>query len=105
MRGTRLSRSSWLTTTISHTFPVSATAGSPYSAQDIDAFIVALPEKVFYPADAVDKLEPALFKFGPLLGLPAKEDTILRTSSRPARLFADSFGSTSRSLIRSWSRR
>jgi len=57
---------------------VSATAGSPYSAQDIDAFIVALPEKVFYPADAVDKLEPALFKFGPLLGLPAKEDTILR---------------------------
>jgi len=25
----------------------------PYSAADIDAFITALPEKVFYPADAV----------------------------------------------------
>ena len=35
------------------------TGGPLYSAEDFDAFIVALPEKVFYPADAVDRLAPA----------------------------------------------
>ncbi len=39
-----------------------ASGTSPYTAEDIDTFIVALPEKVFYPADAVDHLAPALFK-------------------------------------------
>ena len=57
--------------------PLSVTS-VPYSAQDIDAFIVALPEKVFYPADAVDRLAPALFKLGVLIGLPTETDTILR---------------------------
>ena len=57
--------------------PLSAT-DAPYSAEDIDAFIVALPEKVFYPADAVDRLAPALFKLGALIGLPPETDTILR---------------------------
>lgn len=50
----------------------------PYSVDDIDAFIVALPEKVFYPADAVDRLAPALFKLGALIDLPVETDTILR---------------------------
>ena len=57
--------------------PLSAT-GELYSAQDIDAFIVALPDKVFYPADAVDRLAPALFKLGSLISLPPETDTILR---------------------------
>jgi hypothetical protein len=56
--------------------PVSG--GAPYCAEDIDAFIVALPEKVFYPADAVDRLAPALFKLGAVVGLPPKDKTIIR---------------------------
>jgi hypothetical protein len=52
--------------------------GPPYSAEDLDAFIVALPEKVFYPADAVDRLAPALFKLGAVVGLPPQEKTIIR---------------------------
>jgi hypothetical protein len=52
--------------------------GAGYSAEDIDAFIVALPEKVFYPADAIDKLAPTLFKLGALVGLPPKDKTIIR---------------------------
>lgn len=53
-------------------------SGSPYAAEAIDAFIVALPEKVYYPADAVDRLAPALLKLGPAIGLPATNDTIIR---------------------------
>jgi hypothetical protein len=53
--------------------------GPVYSAEDIDAFIVALPEKIFYPADAVDRLSPTLFRLGALLGgLPSKDETIIR---------------------------
>jgi hypothetical protein len=51
--------------------------GTVYSAEDIDAFIVALPEKVFYPADAVDRLAPTLFKLG-VAGLPPEDETIIR---------------------------
>lgn len=51
---------------------------APYCAEDIDAFIVALPEKVFYPADAVDRLAPALFKLGAVVGLPPQDETIIR---------------------------
>lgn len=51
---------------------------SNYSAEDIDAFIVALPEKVFYPAEAVDRLAPTLFKLGHVIGLPPKDETIIR---------------------------
>jgi hypothetical protein len=54
------------------------TAGIPYSAKDIDAFIVALPEKVFYPADAFDTLVPKLFKLSGAVSLPPKEQTIIR---------------------------
>lgn len=49
-----------------------------YSAKDIDSFIVALPEKIFYPADAVDRLAPNLFRLGGILGLPPKDETIIR---------------------------
>lgn len=52
--------------------------GTPYSAADIDAFIVPLPEKVFYPADAVDRLAPTLFKLGSLIDLPEQDETIIR---------------------------
>lgn len=52
--------------------------GTDYAAEAIDAFIVALPEKIFYPADAVDRLAPTLFKLGAVLGLPPKDKTILR---------------------------
>lgn len=55
-------------------------AGSvPYATANIDAFIVALPEKIFYPADAVDRLAPTLFRLGGLLGgLPSKDETLIR---------------------------
>lgn len=57
---------------------ISIQGGSPYSVEDIDAFIVPLPEKIFYPADAVDKLAPTLFRLAGLLGLPPKDETIIR---------------------------
>jgi hypothetical protein len=54
-------------------------AGGPnYCADDIDAFIVALPEKVFYPADAVDRLAQQLLNLGHLVGLPQASETIIR---------------------------
>jgi hypothetical protein len=54
------------------------TGGTLYSAENIDAFIVALPEKVFYPADAVDRLTSTLFNIGAPLTLPARDETIIR---------------------------
>src|SRR5207249_10072173 len=56
----------------------SASAVPQYTGQAIDAFIVALPEKVYYPADAVDRLAPTLFKLGNLVDLPSQEETIIR---------------------------
>ena len=52
--------------------------GGSYSGEDIDAFIVALPEKIFYPADAVDELAPTLFTLGTVIGLPPSDQTIIR---------------------------
>ena len=52
--------------------------GGPYSAKDIDSFIVALPEKVFYPADAFDTLVPKLFRLGKVVQLPPQDTTIIR---------------------------
>ena len=52
--------------------------GVPYSAEDVDSFIVALPEKVFYPADAVDRVAPTLFKLRHLVDLPAKDGVVIR---------------------------
>lgn len=57
----------------------SSTLGTaPYSTKDIDAFIVALPEKVFYPADALIKLVPTLFKLGKVVQLPKVNEAIVR---------------------------
>jgi hypothetical protein len=53
-------------------------SGGTYSAKDIDSFIVALPEKVFYPADAFDRLVPKLFKLGKVVSLPHPDKTIIR---------------------------
>jgi len=58
--------------------PVEVKGGTPYSAEDIDAFIVALPEKVFYPADAVDRLAEARFKLGGAINLPPEDESIIR---------------------------
>lgn len=55
-----------------------ASATVPYSARDIDAFIVALPEKVFYPADAFVKLVPTIFKLGKAVQLPKPDESIVR---------------------------
>jgi hypothetical protein len=57
---------------------IPVTGGTLYNATDIDAFIVALPEKVFYPADAVDRLAPTLFRIGALVGRPLEDQTIIR---------------------------
>ncbi|MRR50427.1 MAG: hypothetical protein EG825_05860 [Rhodocyclaceae bacterium] len=51
--------------------------GPTYTARDIDAFIVALPEKIYYPADAVDKFAPMLLRI-PLLELPPADQTVIR---------------------------
>ena len=59
------------------TLPVQK-VGKKCSAQDIDTFIVALPEKVFYSAEAVDELVLAMFKLAPLISLPPQERTIAR---------------------------
>jgi hypothetical protein len=58
--------------------PASGSTRKEYSAQDIDSFIVALPEKIFYPADAVEKLAPTLFKLGGAVGMPPADKTIIR---------------------------
>ena len=60
-----------------YSVPVTSDAQAKYSAQDIDAFIVPLPEKIFYPADAIDKLAPNLYN-QQLIELPPKEETIIR---------------------------
>jgi hypothetical protein len=52
---------------------------SPYSAQDIDAFIVALPDKIYYPADALAFAERNLQKsFSPVMAMPQPAETIVR---------------------------
>jgi len=56
---------------------VPKTTGKLYSVNDIDTFLVALPEKIFYPADAVDQLAPKIFKLT-LIKLPEKDGTIIR---------------------------
>ncbi len=52
--------------------------GGNYSAEDIDSFIVALPEKIYYSAGALDKLVPKLFTLGKVVSLPPKDKTIIR---------------------------
>jgi hypothetical protein len=56
--------------------PVSG--GAPYSAEDIDAFIIPFPEKVFYSAESVERFVPKLFRLGKVVGLPPQDETIIR---------------------------
>lgn len=58
--------------------PIAPDGSAPYSALDIDSFIVALPEKVFYPADAVDRISPTIFRFAKAIGFPPENDTVIR---------------------------
>ena len=58
--------------------PVAAGTSATYSAEDIDAFIVPLPEKIFYPAEAIERLAPALFTLGGTVSLPPKDQTVIR---------------------------
>jgi hypothetical protein len=56
---------------------IQVSGGNPYSAEDIDAFIVALPEKVFYPGDAIERLADTLCKL-PLAEFPAQDQSLIR---------------------------
>lgn len=70
--------------------PVAPEESAPYSAEDIDSFIVALPEKIFYPADAVDRISSTLFKYIKAIGLPQQNGTVIRyfvTTSSALRHF------------------
>jgi hypothetical protein len=58
--------------------PHTKSLGPGYCTKDIDSFIVALPDKIFYPADAVDKLSPILFKLAKALNLPSQNKTLIR---------------------------
>jgi hypothetical protein len=58
--------------------PIKMSGGGPYSAEDIDEFIVSLPEKIYYPADAVEKIARTLFKLGGVVQLPPEDQTIIR---------------------------
>ena len=40
----------------------SSDLSQPYTAQDFDTFIVPLPEKIYYPADAIEKLSEDFFQ-------------------------------------------
>src|SRR2546422_2902262 len=62
-----------------HDLPyLSMPKAGPKSAMDINAFIVALPEKVFYPASAVDDLVARMFKLSSKVDLPPQNETICR---------------------------
>lgn len=58
--------------------PVSHAIGERYGIDDIDSFIVPLPEKVFYPGDAVERLYPTIEMLKDILTLPASTDTVFR---------------------------
>ena len=68
-----------------------------YTTADIDGFIVPLPEKVFYPAAAVDKLAREWFDFPQtLLSMPEKEGAVIRyfvtTSAAYKRFLRENMG-------------
>lgn len=58
--------------------PTGSRGAAPYSARDVDSFIVPLPEKVFYPADAVERLSATIFKLGGAVGLPSERECVIR---------------------------
>lgn len=58
--------------------PICTSEAAPYAASAIDAFIVALPEKVFYPADAVDRLAPTMLRLGHVIEFPREQEVTIR---------------------------
>lgn len=60
------------------TIPVTRRGESPYAASEIDTLVVALPEKIFYPADAVDQLAPTLFDLKKILAFPRRSNCVIR---------------------------
>jgi hypothetical protein len=61
-------------------YPLSAApwAEQRYSFDDINAYIVPLPEKIFFPAEAVDNLIPTMKSHLPEIQFPADDETVLR---------------------------
>ena len=51
---------------------------SHVSADHITAFIAALPEKIYYNAEAVERYLDVLFTLGPAINLPNKDELIVR---------------------------
>lgn len=51
----------------------------PYSVGDIDGFIVPLPDKIYYPASAVDRYSDRLYsQLAKVMNLPAADNVIRR---------------------------
>ena len=62
-----------------NSIPPTSPSGSAYTAQDFNAFIVPLPEKIFYPADAIGSCSKALYSaFENTLKLPEKDKLLRR---------------------------
>lgn len=58
---------------------IDAAGTAGYQLDDIDAFIVPLPDKIYYPASAVDRQSTLLHqKLGTMMNLPASGDLIRR---------------------------
>ena len=72
--------------------PAQVTHGAEYSAQDFNRFIVALPEKIYYPATAVDAYAKVFAKFlRGFMAMPAENETVVRyfiTTVAALRAFA-----------------
>ena len=58
--------------------PLTGKGNAGYLVDDISAFIVALPEKIFYPAAAVDEFATRLLGLPPMVGLPKQADAVIR---------------------------
>jgi hypothetical protein len=58
---------------------IGAAIGGACSVDDIDAFIVPLPDKIYYPASAVDRQSNALYQqLAKVMKLPAGDDLVRR---------------------------
>ena len=58
---------------------IDSAAGGTYSVSDVDGFIVPLPDKIFYPASAVDRQSLALHQqLAHVMKVPAENDMVRR---------------------------
>jgi hypothetical protein len=59
--------------------PTISTGSAPYTTRDFTAFIVPLPEKIFYPAEAVEPMALTLAKYlSKQMPMPPEGDLVLR---------------------------